>query len=318
MAMVVEARPLTSIKVTGRVRDNFGDLRELINSMRDRGQINPITIQPDGTLIAGERRWRAARELGWTKIDCHVWVRDVALDELIALEIEENTCRLDLTLTEKERAYEKLRKLEEERLRNLADAEGLADTGDQADAEDQDHPTDSGGRFRRGPSWEASDKAAKALGTNRTTMAEVREIREAAEDETQPESVRQVAQEELGKLAKSTRGASPALEKVRREKRQATRDAMSPGQWLKSDEPKAQPKATTWHTRLWNVVGTGKEIRKTAEELDVEPDTSSLDGDDIDRMMKLLQEQIVDRQDLRKVLRSIKEGRKAKQNGRQE
>lgn len=124
--------------------------------------------------------------------------------------------------------------------------------------------------------------------------------------------------EELGKLAKSNRGAVPAFEKVQQAKRQATRDAMSPGQWLKSDEPKAEPKAVTWHTRLWNVVGTGKEIRKTAEELELDPDTSSLADGDIDRMMKLLQEQIVDRQDLRKVLRSIKEGRKATQDGRQE
>ena len=79
----------------------------------------------------------------------------------------------------------------------------------------------------------------------------------------------------------------------------------------------SQPKAVTWHTRLWGVVGTGKEIRKTAEELELDPDTGSLSDDDIDRMMKLLREQIVEREDLRKVLRSIKEGRKTAQNGRQ-
>ena len=89
MPMTVEMRPIASIKVTDRVRDGFGDLRELIDSMRDRGQINPITIQPDGTLIAGERRYRAARELGWKTIACHIW-EEKSAEELLAVEIGEH------------------------------------------------------------------------------------------------------------------------------------------------------------------------------------------------------------------------------------
>ena len=85
---------------------------------------------------------------------------------------------------------------------------------------------------------------------------------------------------------------------------------MRPGQWLKSDEPRVPPKAVNWHTRLWEVVGTGKTIRKTAEELEASPDTTALSIEDIDKMRKLLQEQSEDRRYLRSVLLSIKEGRK--------
>ena len=108
--MKVEMRRVNSIKVTDRVRDTVGDLRDLKDSMRGRGLINPITIEADGTLIAGERRLTAARELRWAEIPCHVW-QDETADELIAIEIEENTCRASLTLVEAEKAWQRYREL---------------------------------------------------------------------------------------------------------------------------------------------------------------------------------------------------------------
>jgi hypothetical protein len=42
--------------VTDRVGDLSGDLHELIDSLRGRGQINPVTIKDDRTLAAGEHR----------------------------------------------------------------------------------------------------------------------------------------------------------------------------------------------------------------------------------------------------------------------
>jgi ParB/Sulfiredoxin domain len=309
--MTVEMRPIASIKVTDRVRDTFGDLRELIGSLRDRGQINPITVKADGTLIAGERRWRAARELGWTEIACHVW-QDETAEQLLAIEIEENTCRAQLTLTEAERAWQKYRQLF-----------GVREGQDRDRDENGEFaaPQTPRENFTRGDELTESrlnDKLAEVTGYSRPTLARVQEIREIVADEAEPEPVRQVAKEELRKLSATTRGATTALDKVRQAKRQATRDAMSPGQWLKSDEPKAQPKAASWHERLWNVVGTGQRVRMTAEELELDPDTGSLSDDDIRQMAKLLQEQITDRQYLRKVLLGIKEERKAKQNGREE
>ena len=296
MPMTVEMRPISSIKVTDRVRDTFGDLRELVDSMRQRGLINPVTIRADGTLIAGERRWRAARELGWTEIACHLWKEDTA-DEWLAVEIEENTCRAQLTAVEAERAWQKYKELLKPQVPDgRGDADDLRPT-------DEDHN-----------GADISVLAAKPTGYGATSLKRVAEIRETAEDEEEAEEVRQVAREEMAKLAtapKGKRGSSPvsALDRVRTAKKQATRDAMAPGQRLKSDEPKAKPKAVNWSTRLWDAVGRGLQIRKTAEELELDPDPE-LSAGDVTKMAELLQEQIRDRQYLRRVLLSISEGRK--------
>ncbi len=39
--------------------DAVKQLRELANSIKEIGLLNPVVIRPDGTIIAGDRRWRA-------------------------------------------------------------------------------------------------------------------------------------------------------------------------------------------------------------------------------------------------------------------
>jgi hypothetical protein len=48
------------------------ELRELAQSMRDHGLQTPLEILPDGTIVCGHQRARAANLLGWEEID--VWV----------------------------------------------------------------------------------------------------------------------------------------------------------------------------------------------------------------------------------------------------
>jgi ParB family transcriptional regulator, chromosome partitioning protein len=55
----------------------FGDLSgpefaALVEDLRRNGQREPIRILSDGTILCGHQRVRAARELGWTKIDAIV------------------------------------------------------------------------------------------------------------------------------------------------------------------------------------------------------------------------------------------------------
>jgi ParB family chromosome partitioning protein len=59
---------IAGIKVANRIRKDAGDIAGLAASMRCVGLINPITITPDGELLTGERRLRAAQSLGWTEI----------------------------------------------------------------------------------------------------------------------------------------------------------------------------------------------------------------------------------------------------------
>jgi ParB family chromosome partitioning protein len=86
-------------------------LRELANSIKQRGVVQPLLVRPlNGTgrfeLIAGERRWRAAREAGLTMIPAIV--RDASDQEALEIALIENLQREDLNPIEEARAYEQL------------------------------------------------------------------------------------------------------------------------------------------------------------------------------------------------------------------
>src|SRR6516162_8097907 len=59
--------PIDSIRVGPRHRRDMGDIAGLAASIAELGLLHPVVIRPDGFLIAGERRLRAARKLGWTE-----------------------------------------------------------------------------------------------------------------------------------------------------------------------------------------------------------------------------------------------------------
>ena len=94
-------------------RTDFDDakLDELAESIRSQGVVQPIVVTPDGggrfTIIAGERRWRAARKAGLAEVP--VAVREVAGDrELLELALVENVQRSDLNPVEEAEAYRTL------------------------------------------------------------------------------------------------------------------------------------------------------------------------------------------------------------------
>ncbi|MDQ6809700.1 MAG: ParB/RepB/Spo0J family partition protein, partial [Verrucomicrobiota bacterium] len=84
-------------------------LTELVNSIREHGIIQPLVVrQVDGRreLIAGERRWRAAQELGLTSVP--VITRSATDLEVLELSLIENLQRADLNPIEEAQAYARL------------------------------------------------------------------------------------------------------------------------------------------------------------------------------------------------------------------
>ena len=91
-------------------------LQELADSIREHGLIQPLIVteatsdqQVGGAqfqLIAGERRWRAARLAGETKVP--VIIKDVAPQEMLELALVENVQRADLNPLEEAMAYRQL------------------------------------------------------------------------------------------------------------------------------------------------------------------------------------------------------------------
>lgn len=84
-------------------------LEELASSIRANGIIQPLIIRRNGDqyqIVAGERRWRAAKLAGLTEVP--VVVQDVADPRMLELALIENIQREDLNPIELAHAYERL------------------------------------------------------------------------------------------------------------------------------------------------------------------------------------------------------------------
>jgi ParB family transcriptional regulator, chromosome partitioning protein len=78
-------------------RQSVGDLSELVASVREKGILEPILVRPSGSrfeIIAGERRYRAAMEVGLAELPCVV--RDASDAETMEIALVENLQRKDL------------------------------------------------------------------------------------------------------------------------------------------------------------------------------------------------------------------------------
>ena len=92
-------------------RKDFGRdaLQELIDSIRQHGIIQPLIVRQMGArfeLIAGERRWRAAQEIGLAQVP--VIIRSASDMEVLELSLIENLQRADLNPIEEAQGYARL------------------------------------------------------------------------------------------------------------------------------------------------------------------------------------------------------------------
>src|ERR1700752_368958 len=92
-------------------RSHFDEsaLENLATSIRTHGVVQPLVVRrlaDKYELIAGERRWRAAKIAGMTKVP--VVIREVADKDLLEIALIENIQREDLNPIEEAQAYERL------------------------------------------------------------------------------------------------------------------------------------------------------------------------------------------------------------------
>ena len=93
-------------------RKNFNEdkIHELAESIKQHGLIEPLIVQKGKkgfyTIIAGERRWRAAREAGVKEIP--VVVKEYSDQQVMEIALIENIQREDLNAIEEAEAYERL------------------------------------------------------------------------------------------------------------------------------------------------------------------------------------------------------------------
>ena len=104
--------PLTDLRPNPfQPRSDFASeaLGELMESIRENGLLQPLVVRPSGDgwqLVAGERRWRALRKLGWERAPAIV--RDLEDDQMLVLALVENLQRENLSPVEEALGYRQL------------------------------------------------------------------------------------------------------------------------------------------------------------------------------------------------------------------
>ncbi|MEO6207171.1 MAG: ParB/RepB/Spo0J family partition protein [Candidatus Limnocylindrales bacterium] len=109
-----------------RLSFNQETLDELAASIREHGVLQPILVRPIGSnryqLVAGERRWRASKQVGLTTIPALI----EELDDDTALEISiiENLQREDISTLDEAAMYDRMVREHGYSIRKLADKLG--------------------------------------------------------------------------------------------------------------------------------------------------------------------------------------------------
>jgi ParB family chromosome partitioning protein len=173
------------------------DLSRLAESLRIRGQLQPIRVRWDEgrgayIVLAGERRWRAARMAGLDKLACVIHEGDLSGEEKLAMQLVENALRADLKPVEQARAYRRLMDARSYSTRDLAAELHIAQTSVvralallelpadvQARVEGGELASTVAAELARLPDAEAQAEVAQAVVSEKLTRSEVAELVQA-------------------------------------------------------------------------------------------------------------------------------------------
>lgn len=157
---------IDKIVVGERIRKDFGDIQELAEDIKENTLLNALVVTPNGEgtylLIAGERRLRACKSLGYKAVTVNVVAAEDA-EHALRMEISENECRKEFTMTERLAYAEKLQAIKAaEAKARMVDAHTI---GTQNSAE----------------LGETRDIVAKAVGVSHDTLSKARAIADNAD-----------------------------------------------------------------------------------------------------------------------------------------
>ena len=141
---------IEKVIVKDRIRKDFGDIKELADDIRQNGLINPPVVNRDYELLAGERRLRACKSLGWSQIEVRMMDTRDAEHEL-NVEISENENRKEFSKSERTDYMKRLLRIEQ-----VKSKERMSEAGQ--------------GRVKSSDLGRAKDKVAESFGVGRQTM----------------------------------------------------------------------------------------------------------------------------------------------------
>ena len=156
---------INEIIIDERIRKGAGHITELIDDIRENGQITPITVRIDNSgnyhLVAGYRRMMAMKALEMSQIEAYV-IPEADEEKLLQLEISENEIREGFTRTER---MNYIRRLDEIEAKKAKERQG-----------ERNIPQNSA------ESGDSRDKVANQIGISHDTIAREKKIIEHKEE----------------------------------------------------------------------------------------------------------------------------------------
>ena len=197
---------IDAILIDNRFRKDMGDLQGLAEDIDDLGLIQPVVVTPANKLVAGGRRIEAVKLLGWETIPVTVIHTLADAADALKAECSENTFRKDFTPTE----AAAIRDAISEAIKPFTDKGGRPRADEETSGKFPEVPRDE---------RETRNVAARGTGYSGKTLDKVDKVIAVAEDEAQPEDVRETAREALaemdntGKVDGAFRKAMAAMKK---------------------------------------------------------------------------------------------------------
>ncbi len=260
--------PINKIVVANRRREDFGNVEKLSESISKYGLFHPPVVDSDNNLIAGERRLRACKLLGFVEIPVRFYseLSDKERDEI---ELEENLQRKDLTSYEQSKTYAKLAETTKQILQNQesiiepydygADAE--EDLGLKSDIVSQKSPDYTFGRPVGTTKPDNLKAVAQRLGISEKTIIRAKQHVEAVDK--YPEIVHVPTQKDAIAVAK-------ILDSVDEKKQTEIREDLAKGKvgevtkLVNVPEPeqlKSKDPAANWGNTIYKIMRTLNSIK---------------------------------------------------------
>ena len=208
------------------IYDAERDDSDLRRSIDERGMISPLVIDQHGTILAGHRRWRAAGALALDTVPVIVRAIDNPLEAERVL-IESNRQR-EKTMSERMHEADNIERIiaEENRRKMIAGvtADGGGGRGHKLNPVLNSTQGLGDGKTRT--------QVAEAVGLKPDKYRKIKHVHDTANDESVPEPIRAVAQQQMAALDAGDATAHAAAQAVREAKRRAqaeTEQATSDG-----------------------------------------------------------------------------------------
>jgi hypothetical protein len=207
--------PVSKINVIDRIREvDDLKLRDLADSMKRLGQLQPIAVDKSYQLIDGARRLRVCELQGWDVEVAVIATIDDAIKHAEA-ERDANECALPFTTSERVAMGKRLEVLEREaakgRQRQAGGDRGNQHTGGKSGASE---------KITEAPTGTTRDKVGAAIGMSGPTYQRAKAVVDAAAQPDAPAEVKEAAAEmdrtgNVSRAYKTVTGSDPREKSTR-------------------------------------------------------------------------------------------------------